>query len=210
MENQALNSKALNLIMEAKHSFFRKDDQRKNLHDPLYLWQHGYVPDTPLMRVMVKDILFCSYQYQPINSDNYLVSDGTDYEKLKRIFSYDYGVDIDVERYFACHRLFRLMQYIEQNVSEEHRKAVLDREQQAMELGKQLFQLLCDCCEGRSPRLDSNPAFLDFDFKKFEYELYRQYHILFSPSERRQMNTVEKIILHLIFRFRDGGQIHNK
>jgi len=160
--------------------------------------------------VMVKDILFCSYQYQPINSDNYLVSDGTDYEKLKRIFSYDYGVDIDVERYFACHRLFRLMQYIEQNVSEEHRKAVLDREQQAMELGKQLFQLLCDCCEGRSPRLDSNPAFLDFDFKKFEYELYRQYHILFSPSERRQMNTVEKIILHLIFRFRDGGQIHNK
>ena len=207
MEIQALNSKALNLIMEARHEFFRKDDQRKNLHNPLYLWQHGYVPDTPLMRVVVKDIMFCGYQYQPINSDNYLVSDGTDYEKLKRIFSYDYGVDIDVERYFACHRLFRLMQYIEQNVSEEHRKAVLDREQQAMELGKQLFQLLCDCCEGRSPRLDSNPAFLDLDFKKFEEKLYKQYHMLFSPYERRQLNSIYDILRHLIFRLRDGGRL---
>ncbi len=207
MENQALNGKALNLIMKARRDFFRKDDQRKNLHDPLYLLQYGYVPDTPLMRVVVKDIMFCSYQYQPINSDNYLVSDGTDYEKLKRLFNYDYGIDIDVERYYASHRLFRLMQYIEMNISAEYRMAVLDREQQEKELGKQLFQLLCDCCEGRSPRLDSNPAFLDLDFKKFEYELYRQYHILFSPSERRQMNTVEKIILHLIFRFRDGGRL---
>lgn len=139
MENQALNSKALNLIMEAKHSFFRKDDQRKNLHDPLYLWQHGYVPDTPLMRVVVKDIMFCSYQYQPINSDNYLISDGTDYEKLKRISSYDYGINIDVERYFASHRLFRLMQYIEKNISEENRKAVLDREQQERNLANNCF-----------------------------------------------------------------------
>ena len=207
MENQALNSKALNLIMEARRDFFRKDDQRKRLYDPLFLWQHGYVPNTPLMKVVVKDIMFCRYQYQPINSDNYLISDGTDYEKLKRISSYDYGINIDVERYFASHRLFRLMQYIEKNISEENRKAVLDREQQEKELGKQLFQLLCDCCEGRSPRLDSNPAFLDLDFKKFEDELYRQYHILFSPSERRQMNTVENIILHLIVRFRDGGRL---
>ena len=185
----------------------RKSEQHDNIHNPYYLLYKGYVKDTPLMRILAKDVLFCRYSFQKITSDNYLTSDGTDYEKLKRIFSYDYGIDIDVERYFASHRLFRLMQYIEQNVSEEHRKAVLNRERQAMELGKQLFQLLCDCCEGRPPRHDSNPAFLDLDFKKFEDELYRQYHILFSPSERRQMNTVEKIILHLIFRFRDGGRL---
>ena len=185
----------------------RKSEQHDNIHNPYYLLYKGYVKDTPLMRILAKDVLFCRYSFQKITSDNYLTSDGTDYEKLKRIFSYDYGIDIDVQRYYASHRLFRLMQYIEQNVSEKHRKAVLNREQQAMELGKQLFQLLCDCCEGRPPRHDSNPAFLDIDFKKFEDELYRQYHILFSPSERRQMNTVEKIILHLIFRFRDGGRL---
>ena len=207
MEKQELNSKALNLIMEAKHSFFRKDDQRKNLHDPLYLLQYGYVPDTPLMRVVVKDIMFCSYQYQPINSDNYLVSDGTDYEKLKRLFNYDYGLDIDVERFFAGHRLFRLMQYIEKNISEEHRKTVLDRNQKEKELGKQLFQLLSDCCDGRPPKIGSNPAFIDIDFKKFEEKLYKQYHMLFSPYERRQLNSINDILRHLIFRIRDGASM---
>ena len=183
----------------------RKSEQHDNIHNPYYLLYKGYVKDTPLMRILAKDVLFCRYSFQKITSDNYLTSDGTDYDKLKHILLFEYGLEVDIEQYFRCHRLFRLMQYIEQNVSEEHRKAVLNREQQAMELGKQLFQLLCDCCEGRPPRHDSNPAFLDLDFKKFEDELYRQYHILFSPSERRQMNTVEKIILHLIFRFRDGG-----
>jgi len=207
MEDQALNGKALNLIMKARRDFFRKDDQRKNLHDPLYLLQYGYVPDTPLMRVVVKDIMFCSYQYQPINSDNYLVSDGTDYEKLKRIFSYDYGINIDVERYFASHRLFRLMQYIEKNISEENRKAVLDREQQEKGLGKQLFQLLCDCCNGHQPHIGSNPAFVDIDFKKFEEKLYKQYHMLFSPYERRQLNSINDILRHLIFRIRDGASM---
>ena len=207
MEDQALNSKALNLIMKARRVFFRKDDQRKNLHDPLYLLQYGYVPDTLLMRVVVKDIMFCSYQYQPINSDNYLVSDGTDYEKLKRLFNYDYGLDIDVERFFAGHRLFRLMQYIEKNISEEHRKTVLDRNQKEKELGKQLFQLLSDCCDGRPPKIGSNPAFIDIDFKKFEEKLYKQYHMLFSPYERRQLNSINDILRHLIFRIRDGASM---
>lgn len=207
MKERALNSKTLNLIMGVRQDFFRKIWQRKHLDDPLYLWQHGYVPNTPLMKVVVKDILFCRYQYQPINSDNYLVSDGTDYEKLKRLFCFDYGIDINVERYFASHRLFRLMQYVEKNVSEEHRKAVLDREQQEKELSKQLFQLLCGCCDGRKPRLLSNPAFVDIDFKKFEEKLYQQYHMLFSPYERRQLNSIKDILRHLIFRIRDGASI---
>ena len=187
-----------------------KSDQRKNLHDPLYLLCNGYIDNTPLMRIFAKDVIFCRYSFQEISSDNYLVSDGTDYDKLKHILLFEYGLEVDIEQYFRCHRLYRLMQYVEKNVSEDSRKAVLDREKKEKELGKQLFQLLCDCCDGRKPRLLSNPAFIDIDFKKFGEILYRRYTMLFSPYERRQLNTVEKIILHLIFRFRDGGQIHNK
>ena len=182
-----------------------KTEQLRNLHDPVYLFQHEYVPNTPLMRVLTKDILFCRHQYQSLDTDNYLVNSELDYDKLRSLLRYDYGIDINVERCFSSHRLFRLMQYVEKNISQEHRQAVLDRDQAEKELLKKLFNLISDCCEGRKPHLLSNPAFLDLDFKKFEDELYRQYNILFSPFERRQMNTVEKIILHLIFRIRDGG-----
>lgn len=188
------------------YRMFNKSEQLKKLNDPVYLLQNEYVPNTPLMRVLTKDILFCRHQFQPLDSDNYLVNDGTDYGKLRKLLLYDYGININVERCFACHRLFRLMQYVENNISQQHRQAVIDRNQAEKELMKKIFNLISECCEGRKPRLLSNPAFLDLNFKTFEDELYRQYHILFSPSERRQMNTVEKIILHLIFRLRDGGR----
>ena len=188
------------------YRMFNKSEQLKKLNNPVYLLQNEYVPNTPLMRVLTKDILFCRHQFQPLDSDNYLVNDGTDYGKLRKLLLYDYGININVERCFACHRLFRLMQYVENNISQQHRQAVIDRNQAEKELMKKIFNLISECCEGRKPRLLSNPAFLDLNFKTFEDELYRQYHILFSPSERRQMNTVEKIILHLIFRLRDGGR----
>jgi hypothetical protein len=192
------------------YRIFNKSEQLKKLNDPVYLLQNEYVPNTPLMRVLAKDILFCRYQFQSLDSDNYLVNDGTDYGKLKQLLLYDYDIDINVERCFASHRLFRLMQYVENNVSQENRDAVLDRDKATKAQVKELFQLICNCCEGRPPHLDSNPAFLNIDFKKFEEELYRQYHMFLSPYDRRQLNTVEAIIVHLIFRFRDGGQIHNK
>jgi hypothetical protein len=99
------------------------------------------------------------------------------------------------------------MQYIEMNISAEYRMAVLDREQQEKELGKELFQLLCDCCDGRQPHIGSNPAFVDIDFKKFEEKLYKQYHMFFSPYERRQLNSINDILRHLIFRIRDGASM---
>lgn len=188
----------------------RKSEQRNNIHNPYYLLYKGYVKDTPLMRKLAKDVIFCRYTFQKISSDNYLTSDGTDYDKLQHILLYEYGLKIDIERFFRCHRLYRLMQYVENNVSQENRDAVLDRDKAEKAQGKELFHLICNCCEGRPPHLDSNPAFLNIDFKKLEEELYRQYHMLLSPYDRRQLNTVEAIIVHLIFRFRDGGQIHNK
>lgn len=210
MENQAINGRYLNLILEVRHEYlklFRKSDQRKNLHDPYYLMQNKYIADTPIMRVLAKDITFCRYQFQTVVSDSHLVYDGTDYEKLRLLLYHEYGISINVGKYFACHRLYRLMQYIEKNISEGYRKAVLDREQTEKELGMRLFQLICDCCKGRKPRMESNPAFIDIDFKQFEAELYRQYHIFFSSYERRQLNTVKDIILRILFRLRDGGRI---
>ena len=191
------------------HYILRKSEQRKNLHDPIYLLMHEYVPNTPLMLVLAKDILFCRYQYQSLEADNYLKNDGTDYEKLRSLLRYDYGLDINVASYFASHRLHRLMNYVEKNVSPEYRQAVLDRNQAERELTQELFNLFGECCKGSKPRMTSNPAFLDIDFKQFEDELYRRYHILFSPDERRQKSTVQEILLHLIFRLRDGGRLKN-
>lgn len=184
-----------------------KSDQRKNLRNPLYLLRNGYVDNTPLMQILAKDILFCGYAFQEISSDNYLVSDGIDYDKLNHILLYEYGLSIDTSSYFACHRLFRLMRYVEKHIASNYREAVLAREQKEKQFRQELLQMFTDCCNGRPPRLDSNPAFTDFDFSKFSAALYRQYHIHLSHFECRQLNTVKAILNHVILRLSDGGRI---
>ena len=184
-----------------------KSDQRNNLRNPIYLLRNGYVDNTPLMQILAKDILFCGYAFQEISSDNYLVSDNIDYDKLNHILLYEYDLRLDTSSYFTCHRLFRLMRYVEKHTSEEYREAVFAREQVEKQFRQELLQMITDCCNGRAPRLDSNPAFTEIDFGKFTEALYCKYHIHLSQFERRQLNTVESILSHIIFRLRDGGGI---
>ena len=183
----------------------RKNEQRNNIHNPYYLLYKGYVKGTPLMRILAKDVLFCRYSFQKISSDNYLTSDGTDYDKLQHILLYEYGLKIDIERYFIYHRLYRLMQYVENNISQEHLGELMARERKEQGLRQELFQMFTDCCDGRAPRLDSNPAFTGIDFEKFNSKLFHQYHIYLSSLERRTLNEVRAIITHIVFRVRNAG-----
>ena len=185
----------------------RKNEQRDNIHNPYYLLYKGYVKDTPLMRILAKDIFFCRYSFQKLSSDNYISSDGTDYDKLQHILQYEYGLKIDIERFFKCHRLYRLMQYVENNTSQEHLSELMTRESKEQEFRQELLQMLTDCCDGRTPHLDSNPAFTEIDFNKVNFELYHKYRIYLSMLERRQLNTINAIITQLIYRFRDSGRI---
>ena len=185
----------------------RKSEQRDNIHNPYYLLYKGYVKDTPLMRILAKDIFFCRYSFQKLSSDNYIASDGTDYDKLQHILLYEYGLKIDIERFFRCHRLCRLMQYVENNVSQEHLIELMARERKEQGLRQELFQMFTDCCDDRTPHLDSNPAFTGIDYEMFNSKLYRQYHIYLSTLERRVLNEVRAIITHIVFRLKDGGKI---
>ena len=185
----------------------RKSEQHDNIHNPYYLLYKGYVKDTPLMRIFAKDVLFCRYSFQKITSDNYLTSDVTDYDKLQHILLYEYGLKIDIERFFRCHRLYRLMQYVENNTSHEHLRELMARESKEQKLRQKLFQMFTDCCDDRTPHLDSNPAFTGIDFEMFNSKLYRQYHIYLSTLERRVLNEVRAIITHIVFRLKDGGKI---
>ena len=179
----------------------------ENIHNPYYLLYKGYVKDTPLMRILAKDIFFCRYSFQKLSSDNYISSDGTDYDKLQHILLYEYGLKINVERFFRCHRLYRLMQYVENNTSPNHLSELMARESRERELRQELLQMFTDCCDGRAPRLDSNPAYTEIDFEKFNSRLYRQYHIYLSSLERRVLNEVRTIITQIVFRLKDGGKI---
>ena len=81
------------------------------------------------------------------------------------------------------------------------------RERKEQGLRQELFQMFTDCCDGRAPRLDSNPAFTGIDYEMFNSKLYRQYHIYLSTLERRVLNEVRAIITHIVFRLKDGGKI---
>ncbi len=184
----------------------RKSEQRNNIHNPYYLLYKGYVKNTPLMRILAKDILFCRYSFQKL-SDNYVSSDGTDYDKLQHILLYEYGLTIDIERFFRCHRLYRLMQYVEKKTSQKHLSELMARESKEQELRQELIQIFTDCCNGRPPHIYSNPAFTEIDFNKVNFELYHKYRIYLSMFERRQLNTINAIITQVIYRFRDSGRI---
>ena len=183
----------------------RKSEQHDNIHNPYYLLYKGYVKDTPLMRILAKDVLFCRYSFQKITSDNYLTSDGTDYDKLQHLLLYEYGLKIDVERFFRYHRLYRLMQYVENNTSQKHLSQLMARESKEQELRNELLQMFNDSCVGRTPNLDSNPAFTDIDYNELNQHLYNDYHIYLSMADRRTLNTVGRIINHIIYRLKDGN-----
>lgn len=185
----------------------RKSEQRNNIHNPYYLLYKGYVKNTPLMRILAKDILFCRYSFQKISSDNYISSDGTDYDKLQHILLYEYGLKIDIERFFRCHRLNRLMQYVEKNISQENLGKLIERESKDRKLRQELFQMFTDCCDSRPPHLDSNPAYTGIDFDMFNSKLYLQYNMYLSTLERRILNEVRSIITHIVFRLRDAGAV---
>ena len=206
MESKSILKAYLSFNPESGRMLY-KSDQRENLRNSLYLLRNGYVDNSPLMQILAKDILFCGYAFQEISSDNFLVSDGIDYDKLNHILLYEYGLSVDISSYFACHRLFRLMRYVEKHISADCREAVLAREQKETLLRQELLQMFTDCCDGRTPRLDSNPAFTRIDFEKFNSRLYHQYHIYLSSLERRVLNEVRDVITHIVFRLRDGGII---
>ena len=137
-----------NYVSSMTPSLYRvhhKLEQYENVNNPIYLLQNEYVPNTPFMRVLAKDILFCRYQFQSLDNDSNLFNDGTDYEKLRMLLRFDYGIDLNVGYYFKRHRLFRLMQYVDSNISQECRKAVLNRGQAEKELSEKLLQLIGDC-----------------------------------------------------------------
>ncbi len=188
---------------------FHKNDQYNNLHDPWYLIDKGYVKDTKLMRILAKDIIFCHYTFEKITNVNYHVSDVLDYDKLRQILLYEYGLNMNVENYLINHRLNRLMQYVDKHITQEYIEHLTSREQSESLLQKEIFEIIISCCDGIPPRLDSNPVFTNIDFKKVNYLLYSKYNIILSIFERRQLNTVRDIINHLIIRFRDGGRINS-
>ena len=188
-------------------SVFRKSYQLEHLHDPYYMLAKGYVAQTPLMLILAKDIHFCKYQFQIPDSMNNLVQTDFDYSKLQSILWLGYGLEVNVGKLMATHRLNRLMQYVEKHITDESRKALMEREEREQEVRRQLFKLIAGCTTGRPPRMESNPAFLDIDFAKVEAELFKHYHIYLSKLERRNLNTIDDIITHIIFRLRDGGLI---
>ena len=189
-------------------SLFRKDKQQELLNNPHSLIKEGYIDDTPLMNILANDIEYCHYSYLRLNiSDNLFTCGDVDYQRLRQILIYEYGLIIDVEFYLSHHRLYRLMKHVGNHISEDWLNKLLERDQVEQQLRKELFQLLSDCCPSPPRGLGSNPFYADIDYAKAEEKLYRQYHIILSHYDRRELNTFSRIIDHIVFRMRNGGRI---
>ena len=70
---------------------------------------------------------------------------------------------------------------------------------------QELLELIIFCNQQKKLRYDSNPAFTDIDYNELNQHLYNNYHIYLSAADRRTLNSVGKIIDHIIYRLKDGN-----
>lgn len=69
---------------------------------------------------------------------------------------------------------------------------------------QELFDLFV-FCNKKKLHFDSNPAFTDIDYNELNQQLYKDYHIYLSAADRRTLNTVGRMINHIIYRLKDGN-----
>ena len=97
------------------------------------------------------------------------------------------------------------MLYIEAETKPEYREMLAIEMENFDKQRQELLDLFVFCNKQKKLRFDSNPAFTDIDFNMLNQHLYNDYHIYLSMADRRTLNTVGRIINHIIYRLKDGN-----
>ena len=98
-----------------------------------------------------------------------------------------------------------LMLRIEKETKLEYRMMLAIEMEHIDRMKQELLELIIFCNRQKKLRYDSNPAFTDIDFDMLNQHLYNDYHIYLSVADRRTLNTVGRIINHIIYRLKDGN-----
>ena len=198
MTKEEIQSQREEILAEILSIPYLKDIPYKLLHS-------GEVPITPLMRSFVYTFEFCRRRYiEEFNFDN-LVGYDFDNDKFLFLLRHNFGIEVKHDADWTLESMKELMLRIEKETKLEYRMMLAIEMEHIDKMRQELLELIIFCNKQKKLRFDSNPAFTDIDFNLLNQHLYNDYHIYLSAADRRTLNTVGRIINHIIYRLKDGN-----
>lgn len=198
MTKEEIQSQRDEILAEILSIPYLKDIPYKLLHS-------GEVPITPLMRSFVYTFEFCRRRYiEEFNFDN-LVGYDFDNDKFLFLLRHNFGIEVKHDADWTLESMKELMLRIEKETKLEYRMMLAIEMEHIDRMKQELLELIIFCNKQKKLRYDSNPAFTDIDFNILNQHLYNDYHIYLSVADRRTLNTVGRIINHIIYRLKDGN-----
>lgn len=157
------------------------------------------------MRGFVYTFEFCRRRYiEESNFDN-LVGYDFDNDKFLFLLRHNFGIEVKHDADWTLESMKELMLRIEKETKLEYRVMLYIEIEHIDRIRQKLLDLLISCNQQKKLHFDSNPAFTDIDFNLLNQHLYNDYHIYLSAADRRTLNTVGRMINHIIYRLKDGN-----
>ena len=198
MTKEEIQAEREKILAEVLSIPYLKDIPYKLLHSK-------EVPITPLMRSFVYTFEFCRRRYiEEFNFDN-LVGHDFDNDKFLFLLRHNFGIEVKHDADWTLESMKELMLRIEKETKLEYRMMLAIEMEHIDRMKQELLELIIFCNKQKKLRFDSNPAFTDIDFNMLNQHLYNDYHIYLSVADRRTLNTVGRIINHIIYRLKDGN-----
>jgi len=198
MTKEEIQSQREEILAEILSIPYLKDIPYKLLHSK-------EVPITPLMRSFVYTFEFCRRRYiEEFNFDN-LVGYDFDNDKFLFLLRHNFGIEVKHDADWTLESMKELMLRIEKETKLEYRMMLAIEMEHIDKMKQEILELIIFCNKQKKLRYDSNPAFTDIDFNILNQHLYNDYHIYLSVADRRTLNTVGRIINHIIYRLKDGN-----
>ena len=172
---------------------------------PYKLIQSKEVPYTPLMRNFLYMFEFCRRRYIEESNFDELVGYDFDNDKFLFLLRHNFGIRVDHDADWTLESMKELMLRIEAETKPEYREMLAIEMENFDRMRQELLELLIFCNQQKKLHFGSNPAFTDIDFDLLNQHLYNDYHIYLSAADRRTLNTVGRMINHIIFRLKDGN-----
>ena len=198
MTKEEIQSQREEILAEILSIPYLKDIPYKLLHS-------GEVPITPLMRSFVYTFEFCRRRYIEESNFDELVGYDFDNDKFLFLLRHNFGIRVNHDAEWTLESMKELMLYIEAETRPEYREMLKVEMENYDKQRQELLDLFVFCNKQKKLHFDSNPAFTDIDYNELNQHLYNDYHIFLSAADRRTLNTVGRMINHIIYRLKDGN-----
>ena len=198
MTKEEIQSKREEILAEVLSTPYLKDI-------PYKLIESDEVPNTPLMRNFLYTFEFCRRRYIEESNFDELVGYDFDNDKFLFLLRHNFGIGVDHDAEWTLESMKELMLYIEAETKPEYREMLAIEMENYDKQRQELLDLFVFCNKQKKLHFDSNPAFTDIDYNELNQHLYNDYHIYLSAADRRTLNTVGRMINHIIYRLKDGN-----